>query len=124
MPSEEVNVLFRKREAESLTSQFAISKKGRGGRRYLPYAFTELGVAMLSSVLRSERAIAANILIMRSFAHLRRTQAHYAELRAQLTEIAQRVEGHDELLSEIVATLEALGQPPATPSRPIGFRAP
>src|SRR2546428_3868681 len=112
-------------EVAVLRSQIAISNEGRrGGRRYLPYAFTELGVAMLSSVLRSERAIAANILIMRTFAHLRRTQAQYAELHAQLTEIARRVEGHDELLSEILSALEALGRPPATPSRPIGFRAP
>jgi len=112
-------------EVAALRSQIAISNGDRrGGRRYLPYAFTELGVAMLSSVLRSERAIAANILIMRTFAHLRRTQAHYAELRQKLVEIARRVEGHDELLSEILATLEALGQPPASPLRPIGFRAP
>ena len=50
-------------EAESLTSQFAMSKKGRGGRRYLPYVFTEHGVAMLSSVLTSDRAVELNILI-------------------------------------------------------------
>jgi hypothetical protein len=56
-----------KKQAESLTSQFAISKKGRGGRRTLPYAFTEQGVAMLSSVLNSERAIQVNIVIMRAF---------------------------------------------------------
>ncbi len=54
-----------KEEADSLRSQFATSKTGRGGRRYLPYAFTEQGVAMLSSVLNSERAIEVNIAIMR-----------------------------------------------------------
>src|SRR5258706_125101 len=59
-------------EAESLRSQFAISKKGRGGRRTLPYAFTEQGVAMLSSVLNSERAIQVNIVIMRAFVKLRK----------------------------------------------------
>ena len=62
---------LNKQEAKSLTSQFAISKKGRGGRRTLPYAFTEQGVAMLSSVLKSERAIDVNIAIMRAFVKLR-----------------------------------------------------
>src|SRR5437763_6996459 len=62
---------LNKKEAESLTSQFAISKKGKGGRRTLPYAFTEQGVAMLSCVLRSERAIKVNMVIMRAFVKLR-----------------------------------------------------
>jgi hypothetical protein len=60
-----------KKTQDALTSQFAISKKGRGGRRTLPYAFTEQGVAMLSSVLNSERAIEVNIAIMRAFVKLR-----------------------------------------------------
>jgi hypothetical protein len=58
-------------ESDALRSQFATSKTGRGGRRYLPYAFTEQGVAMLSSVLNSERAIEVNIAIMRAFVKLR-----------------------------------------------------
>jgi len=116
---------LRAEEAAALRLQIATSiAEGRGGRRYLPYAFTEQGVAMLSSVLRSQRAIAANILIMRTFAQLRRTHYQYAELRQQLVEIAQRVEGHDELLSEILGALEALARPSATSSRPIGFRPP
>jgi hypothetical protein len=60
-----------KEEYELLRSQIVISKKGRGGRRYLPYVFTEQGVAMLSSVLRSERAVQVNIEIMRAFVRLR-----------------------------------------------------
>ena len=65
--------MFRltKEETESLRSQFATSNRGRGGRRYLPYAFTEQGVAMLSTVLNSEQAIAVNITIMRAFVKLR-----------------------------------------------------
>ncbi|MGH7165948.1 MAG: ORF6N domain-containing protein, partial [Nitrospiraceae bacterium] len=58
-------------EADSLRSQFATSNKGRGGRRYLPYAFTEQGVAMLSGVLKSRRAILVNVEIMRTFVRLR-----------------------------------------------------
>ena len=112
-------------ETRALRSQTAISKtEGRGGRRYLPYAFTEQGVAMLSSVLHSRRAIAANILIMRTFAQLRRAQGQYAELRDQIAELAGKVQGHDELLDEILRALEALAAPPPSPSRPIGFRTP
>ena len=78
-------------EPGALRSQIAISKaESRGGRRYLPYAFTEQGVAMLSSVLHSQRAIAANILIMPTFAQLRRAQGQYAELRQQLLELAHK----------------------------------
>ena len=69
---------LNKKEAESLTSQSAISKKGRGGRRTLPYAFTEQGVAMLSSVLNSEWAIEVNIAIMRAFVKLRQMLAPHA----------------------------------------------
>jgi hypothetical protein len=112
-------------EAGALRSQFAISNTyGRGGRRYLPYAFTEQGVAMLSSVLNSRRAVAANILIMRTFVHLRRAQGQYAELRQQILEVARTVQGHDELLGEILRALEALAQPAPTSSRRIGFQPP
>ena len=66
-----------KEEEESLTSQIAISKTGRGGRRTRPYAFTEQGVAMLSSVLKSERAIEVNIAIMRAFVKLRQVRRRH-----------------------------------------------
>jgi hypothetical protein len=112
-------------ESRALRSQTAISKtEGRGGRRYLPYAFTEQGVAMLSSVLHSRRAIAANILIMRTFVQLRRAQGQYAELREEISELTRKIHGHDELLDEILSVLEAFAAPPPSPSRPIGFRTP
>ena len=112
-------------ETRNLRSQNAISSSGGyGGRRYLPYAFTEQGVAMLSSVLNSRRAIAVNILIVRTFVQLRRAEGQYAELRQHIGELAHRVHGHDELLAEILTALEALAQPAATSSRPIGFRPP
>jgi hypothetical protein len=110
-------------EARHLRSQNAISSSdGYGGRRYRPYAFTEQGVAMLSSVLNSRRAIAVNILIMRTFVQLRRAEGKYAELRQHVSELARRVQGHDELLGEILSALEALAQPALASSRPIGFR--
>ena len=76
-----------KREAEALTSQFAMSKKGRGGRRTLPYAFTEQGVAMLSTVLNSERAIEVNIAIMRAFVRLREVLATHKDLARRMADL-------------------------------------
>ena len=70
-----------KQEAESLTFQIGISKpSGRGGRRYLPYAFTEQGVAMLSSVLNSDRAVKVNIAIMRAFVRIREALSTHKDL--------------------------------------------
>src|SRR3989475_6477775 len=98
-------------EARNLRSQFATSSSGGyGGRRYLPYAFTEQGVAMLSSVLSSPRAIAVNVLIIRTFVQLRRAEGQYAELRERVAALSRTVHGHDELLREILGALEALGQ--------------
>ena len=109
-------------EALDLRSQFATSSSASyGGRRYLPYAFTEQGVAMLSSVLNSARAVAVNVLIMRTFVQLRRAEGEYAELRQRVGELAEKLRGHDELLSEILSVLDALGPAPPS-SRPIGFR--
>jgi ORF6N domain len=71
-------------EAEALRSQTATSSRGHGGRRYAPYVFTEQGVAMLSGVLRSERAVAVNIAIMRAFVELRRAAASYSAIKKRL----------------------------------------
>ena len=69
---------LNREEATALRSQIATSNIGRGGRRYAPYVFTEQGVAMLSSVLRSKKAIAVNVEIMRAFVELRRVASSYA----------------------------------------------
>ena len=84
--------MFRltKDEADSLILQFAISKKGRGGRRKLPYVFTEQGVAMLSSVLNSNRAIHVNIEIMRAFAKIREMILSHKELQRRIDEMEQK----------------------------------
>ncbi len=115
-----------KAEAEALRSQIATSNDGRGGRRYAPYVFTEQGVAMLSGVLRSERAIAVNIEIMRAFVVLRRAASSYAELENRLEQIEremnERLGDHDERLNEIFRVLRQLITPPPRPKRPIGFR--
>ncbi len=88
-------------EAELLRCQTGISKPGRGGRRYLPYAFTEQGVAMLSSVLNSKRAIDVNIAIMRAFVQLRKMISSHKELAHKLSELEQRLEGHDEQIQVV-----------------------
>ena len=75
-------------EFDSLRSQFVTSK--RGGLRYMPFAFTEQGVAMLSSVLNSEKAIAINIAIMRTFVSLRQFAQNYKELNDKITEIEKQ----------------------------------
>lgn len=92
-------------EAEALRSQIATSNDGRGGRRYAPYVFTEQGVAMFSGVLRSDRAIAVNIEIMRTFVELRRVAGSYAAIEKRLEEIERELGGHDEQLKQIFATL-------------------
>jgi hypothetical protein len=84
-----------KEEAECLTSQFAMSKLGRGGRRTLPYVFTEQGVAMLSTVLNSERAIAVNIGIMRAFMRLRQILATHKDLAQRFCPVSQAANGRN-----------------------------
>jgi hypothetical protein len=108
-------------EFESLRSQFVISK-GKGGRRYLPYAFTEQGVAMLSGILNSHRAIEVNIAIMRVFVRLRELVAERKELGAKLKELEDRIEDHDEKITAIFTVIRQLMTPPETGKRKIGFR--
>jgi hypothetical protein len=88
-----------------------------------PYAFTEHGVAMLSSVLRSERAIAVNILIMRTFVQLRRALNQTTDLGHRVDEIEHRIDSHDAVLGEVLKALRALERPAQQKPREIGFRA-
>ena len=104
-----------------LMSQIAISKTARGGRRKLPWAFTEHGVAMLSSVLRSPEAVRVNIEIMRTFVRLRRLMATPGELVEQLTRLAETVQLHDGQIKAIAQVLNKLMERPAEPTRRIGF---
>lgn len=113
---------LRKDEAATLRSQIATSNVGRGGRRYAPYVFTEQGVAMLSSVLRSKTAIAVNIEIMRAFVELRRVASSYAAIEKRLEQIEQGMGEHDEQLEQVFGALRQLITPPSRPKRPIGFR--
>lgn len=106
--------------AESLRFQIGTSKKGRGGRRYLPYAFTEQGVAMLSSVLHSERAVLVNVTIMRAFVRLRQMLGANRELAQRLNELEKK---YDAQFRVVFDAIRGLMDPPAPPLRRIGFHA-
>ena len=110
-------------EAANLKCQIGTSSSGYGGRRYLPYAFTEQGVAMLSSVLRSERAVQVNVAIMRAFVSLRRMLAGNESLARKLAELERRLEGHDQAIKSLFDAIRELMAPPAKPKREIGFHA-
>jgi hypothetical protein len=110
-------------EVESLRCQIGISNVGRGGRRYLPYAFTEQGVAMLSSVLRSKRAVQVNVAIMRAFVSLRRLLATNETLARKFAELERKLEGHDEAIKSLFDAIRELMQPQVKPKREIGFHA-
>jgi len=91
--------------------------------KYLPYAFTEQGVAMLSSVLRSKRAAQVNIAIMRAFVKLREMLSAHTELRQKLAELERTLEGHDGQIRSLFDAIRQLMAPPRLKTRKIGFRA-
>ena len=107
------------RDVANLKSQTVISSWG--GRRARPYAFTEQGVAMLSSVLRSERAVQVNVAIMRAFVSLRRMLAGNEALARKLAELERRLEGHDQAVKSLFNAIRELAAPPAKPHGEIGF---
>ncbi len=114
--------ILNKEEAESLRSQFAILKRG-GHRKYRPYAFTEQGVAMLSSVLNSKRTIHVNIQIMRTFTKLREIIQTNKELKDKLSELEIRVTRHDKDIQSIFDAIYRLIEPQVSkPKRKIGFQ--
>jgi hypothetical protein len=106
-----------KREFESLRSQIVISNV-RGGRRSAPYAFTEQGVAMLSSVLHSKRAIAVNVEIMRTFVELRRMVSDHADLAHRIGELEKRYDGQFQVVFDAIRNLIV---PRERPRRRIGY---
>jgi hypothetical protein len=109
-------------EAAALRSQIVISKTGRGGRRYLPYAFTEHGALMAATVLNSPRAVAMSLYIIRAFVKMREDLAANAAILRRLAEIDKTLLLHDSALREIFQQLRPLLQPPPAPPKPeIGF---
>jgi hypothetical protein len=118
------------REFTNLRSQIAISSlrsqivtsKGRGGRRYLPWAFTEHGALMLASVLNSDIAVQASVRVVRAFVRLREMVAANAHLSAKLEELERRLDSHDEAIVDLFAMLKRLLEPIEPPKkREVGF---
>jgi hypothetical protein len=127
--------MFRltRKEAEILRSHFAISRSdlrlqiatsntGHGGRRYLPCAFTEQGVAMLSSVLNSEQAIEVNIAIMRAFVRLRQMLETNEELNRKFAGVMRKLTTHDKYFRVVFDEIKKLTEKPLKSSRQIGFK--
>jgi ORF6N domain len=112
---------LNREEMDALRFHIGISKSGsRGGRRYAPYAFTEQGVAMLSSVLRSERAVQVNIAIMRTFVRLREMLASNEGLRRKIEEMERR---YDARFQVVFAAIKEMLEAPQKPKRSIGFHS-
>jgi hypothetical protein len=116
---EDFMIEMTQKEWDILRSQFVTSSWG--GSRYLPYAFTEQGVAMLSSVLRSPRAVEMNISIMRAFVMMRRMITGYEELRERIEELEKQSEAQFEELYLAMAELLRHKQEVSKPRKPIGF---
>jgi hypothetical protein len=120
-PDDFAFVLTRE-EFACLISQIAISKKGRGGRRKLPIAFTEHGAIMLASVLNSSVAVQASVRVVRAFVRLREMVSANAQLATKLAELERRLDSHDEAIVDLFATLRRLLEPAEpTRKREIGF---
>ena len=107
-------------EARALRFQIGISKEGKGGRRYLPYVFTEQGVAMLSSVLNSERAVAVNIEIMRAFVRMRQFMLTHKNLVRRVNGLEKK---YDTQFKVVFDAIRKLMMPTENPKRRIGFRS-
>jgi len=107
-------------EAESLLLQSARANT-RGGRRTPPYAFTEHGVAMLSSVLNSDRAAQMNIVIIRAFIKLREVLATHKDLAHKISDLELKYQEHDEELKVVFDAIRKLISTPSPPKRKIGF---
>lgn len=105
-------------EAEALRCQIGISKEGRGGRRYLPYAFTEHGALMLANVLNSERAAQTSVQVVRAFVRLRQMLASNAELARKLDAMEQK---YDAQFKVVFSAIRRLMSPPEIKRREIGF---
>jgi phage regulator Rha-like protein len=108
------------KEMQFLRFQIGTSKRERGGRRYAPYAFTEQGIAMLSSVLRSSRAVQVNVVIMRTFVRLREMLGTHEELRRKIDAMEKR---YDARFQAVFDTIRQMLATPLPAKKPIGFHA-
>ena len=112
------------KEEKVLRSQIVISKIKRGGRRYLPHAFTEHGAIMAATVLNSERAVQMSVFVVRAFVRLRELLATNWRLAAKINELDSRLDTHDTSIQEIIDAIRELMVPQETPRRKLGFQLP
>ena len=115
---------LRRAERDSLRSQNATSNNGRGGRRYLPYAFTEHGAIMAAAVLNSALAIEMSVFVIRAFVRMREALAANQQIAVKLTELESRLENHDADIQEVVEAIRSLMSPPVRNPKRIGFENP
>ena len=118
--------LFRlsRSEYENLRSQFVISSSSYGGRRYLPYAFTEHGAIMAATVLNSERAVEMSIFVVRAFVRMREALTSNQKIVSKLGELERRLESHDSDIQQLIEAIRELMTPPEPNRRKIGFEFP
>jgi hypothetical protein len=112
------------REFNHLRSQNVISSDGHGGRRYLPYAFTEYGAIMAATVLNSERAIEMSVFVVRAFVRMREALVANRQIVAKLGELERRIENHDADIQELVEAIREMMVPPVSKRHQIGFEVP
>jgi len=112
------------KEDQILRSQIAVSRKKHGGRRYLPYAFTEHGAIMAATVLNSKRAIEMSVFVVRAFVRMRELLANNRQLAAKINQLEHRLETHDSAIQELIEAIKELMAPAGTPRRKIGFQLP
>jgi hypothetical protein len=122
-PSDFMFQLTSKEDA-ALRSQFVISKKGRGGRRYPPYAFTEHGAIMAATVLNSKRAIQMSVFVVRAFVRLREMLSANRQLAAKIDELDRRLGTHDDAIQELMHAIKELMIPEEKSRHKIGFQLP
>ncbi len=118
-----VDFMFRltQKEWNSLRFHFGTSNSGRGGRRYLPFAFTEHGALMVASVLSSPAAVKISILVVRAFVRLREILAANKELAQKLKELELKTESHDKQITAIFDAINQLLAPPPVTKKKMGF---
>jgi hypothetical protein len=112
------------KEEQVLRSQIVISKKGSGGRRYLPFAFTEHGAIMAATVLNSRRAVKMSVFVVRAFVRLREMLATNQQLAAKIEELENTLDNHDDAIVELIRAIKQLMAPERTRRRRIGFQLP
>jgi len=115
---------LKAQEAAALKSQSSTSNPTRGGRRYLPYAFTEHGAIMAATVLNSEKAVEMSVFVVRAFVRLREMLSTNRRLAAKLAELENRLESHDASIQDLIEAIKELMLPEEPNRRRIGFELP